>query len=220
MGWMHRFRKLFAPLHTERRYYANYDHVRKLDLADLSIYASLKEATAGAQRTLDLGCGIGYVTAFLGAVGVDKNARVIEMARQAYPHAEFRAAEVEQLAGEGPVWDRVVCVNVLEHLDDAAREAFFRQIPFLLRPGGRFVAVYDSMYHPLQLLSGFLHPGMLLTDPTHVNCWTQRQFRRLLGTAFEIESERGGNILSRGLPWTNRFSTARLYVCRPKGRQA
>jgi hypothetical protein len=74
------------------------------------------------------------------------------------------------------------------------------------------------MYHPLQLLSGLMKPGMLLTDPTHVRCWTQGQFRRELEKHMVVEAETGGNIQARWLALTNHFSTARLYVCRPKGR--
>jgi hypothetical protein len=73
------------------------------------------------------------------------------------------------------------------------------------------------MYHPLQLLSGLIHPGMLLTDPTHVRCWTQAGFRRELERAFVIERAEGANILSRGLPFTDGSKTAWLYQCRPKG---
>jgi SAM-dependent methyltransferase len=213
MGLMRGFRRLFAPLHSEERYYANYEFVRSLDLGSLSIYRQLKGAIGARKRILDLGCGIGYVTRFLGASGVDANPKTIEMARAAYPGTRFKAASIEALAREGKKWDAVVCVNVLEHLEDQTRQAFFKLIPEILSPRGKFFVVYDSMYHPLQLLSGFLHPGMLLTDPTHVYCWPQWKFRRLLASAFHIESESPGNILSRGLPLTNRFSTARLYVC-------
>ena len=216
MGLARRFRSLFAPLHTETRYYANYDFVRGLDLGSLSIYSKLKQAVAGRQRILDLGCGMGYITSFLGASGIDKNAKVIEMAKASYPDTPYRAASIEEMTEEGPKWDAVVAVNVLEHLEDPIRESFFKSIPKLLAPSGRLYVVYDSMYHPLQLMSGLMHPGMLLSDPTHVYCWPQYKFRRLLAGAFEIESEQGGNILSRGLPFTNRFSTAKLYVCSPK----
>jgi hypothetical protein len=115
-------------------------------------------------------------------------------------------------------WKRfgaLVCVNVLEHLEDSDRERFFRLLPALLLPGSRLYIVNASLYHPLQLLSGLLKPGMLLTDPTHVHCWTQQGFRRMLEGHVRVEKELSGNILARLLPWSNRFDTARLYVCRP-----
>ena len=215
---MRRFRLLFSAWHTEERYYANYDFVRQLPLGSLSIYQKLKQALGPAQPVLDLGCGMGYITTFLGATGVDKNPKTIAMAQAAYPGTQFRAASFQDLVAEGQRWPAIVCVNMLEHLEDPIREELFAAIPKLLAPDGRFYIVYDSMYHPLQLLSGLLHPGMLLTDPTHVYCWPQWKFRRLLAAAFVVESEQGGNILSRGLPWTNRFSSARLYVCRPRAK--
>lgn len=216
MGIMRRFRLLFSAWHTEERYYANYDFVRGLPLDRLSIYQKLRASLGDRHPILDLGCGLGYITTYLGAVGVDKNPTTIAMARAAYPKTEFRAAAFQDLAAEGAQWSAIVCVNMFEHLEDPVREELFDAIPKLLSPDGRVFIVYDSMYHPLQLLSGFLHPGMLLTDPTHVHCWPQWRFRRLLEERFIIESDEGGNILSRGLPWTNAFSSARLYVCRPR----
>ena len=215
MSLARRFRLLFKPLHTADRYYANYDFVRSLDLDTLSIYRQLKDALVGRKRILDLGCGMGYITNYLHATGADANPKAIAKAKAAYPKTSFRAASITRLAKEGAKWDAVVCVNVMEHLEDPDRALFFKLIPKLLKKNGRLFVVYDSMYHPLQLLSGLLHPGMLLTDPTHVYCWPQRIFRKLLGSAFNIEQDLGGNILSRGLPWTNHFHTARLYVLKP-----
>jgi SAM-dependent methyltransferase len=213
---MRRFRRLFAPLHSEARYYANYDYVRSIDLRRLGIYALLKKALAGRRRILDLGCGMGYVTSFLGATGVDINPKAVAMAKALYPKTHFKVASFKKLLKEGARWEALTCVNMIEHLEDAVREELFRAVPKLLGKHGRLFIVYDSMYHPLQLLSGFLHPGMLLTDPTHVYCWPQWKFRRLLEEHFFIEEDLGGNILSRGLPFTNSFATARLYVCRPR----
>ena len=179
-----RFRLLFAALHSSERYYKNYSVVEKLDLSRLSIYAHLKEAVAFAKGdVLDLGSGIGYVTDFLGARGLDRNAEAVALARQKFPKTRYEVGSFQDMVKKGRRFKAVVCVNVLEHLEDEAREALFDALPQLLKPGGRFIIVYDNMYHPLQLLSGLIHPGMLLTDPTHVYCWTPSRFRRPLGGA-------------------------------------
>jgi len=211
-----RFRLLFAPLHSSQRYYQNYSVVEKLDLSRMSIYAQLKEAVAFAKGdVLDLGSGIGYVTNFLGARGLDRNAEAVALARKKFPKTRFDVGSFQDMVKKGRRFKAVVCVNVLEHLEDEVREALFEALPRLLKPGGRFIIVYDNMYHPLQVLSGLIHPGMLLTDPTHVYCWTPARFRHLLDQRLDVLAERPGNILSRFLPWTDQFGTARLYLTRP-----
>jgi cyclopropane fatty-acyl-phospholipid synthase-like methyltransferase len=183
----------------------------------MSLYAKLKKAIGPApQGILDFGCGLGYASHFLGAKGVDMNPEAIAQAKRLFPDSSFELADLEELLRQGRRYSVVTCINVLEHLEDSIRERFFAALPSLLVPEGRFIVAYDSMYHPLQLLSGLIHPGMLLTDPTHVYCWPQYRFRRLLKAHFDLESEEGGNILSRFLPLTNHFSTARIYVCRPR----
>jgi SAM-dependent methyltransferase len=216
-GLARRFRLLFKAFHSSDRYYKNYAVVEKLDLSRMSIYAALKEETRFAKGDiLDLGCGIGYVTNFIGAVGVDRDGHAVAAAREKFPGTEYQVAGIGEMVKRGRRFKAVVCVNVLEHLEDDVREAFFRALPKLLKPGGRFIAVYDNMYHPLQLLSGLLHPGMLLTDPTHVHCWTPSRFRGILGEQVSLLRVRPGNILSLFLPWTNAAASAHLYVCGPK----
>jgi SAM-dependent methyltransferase len=214
--WPRRFRLLFADLHTSARYYRNYQAVEKLDLSALSIYAALKEELAFADgEILDLGCGIGYVTNFIGGLGVDRNPEAIALAKRKFPKTKFLVSSFGAMVAKKRRFKALVCVNVLEHLEDDAREAFFRAVPKLLKPKGRVCIVYDNMYHPLQLLSGLLHPGMLLTDPTHVYCWTPGRFRTLLEGRLKLLKVRPGNILSRFLPWTNGAASAHLYVCEP-----
>ena len=216
-----RFRLLFKPLHNAESYYKNYDNVMGIDLGRMTIYSNLK-AAIGDHRPdkLDLGCGIGYITAFLGSRGVDPNPAAIAKAKALYPAAHYDCLNFDDLLAEGRLYDAITCVNSIEHFEDEFREHFFAEVNRLLKPEGRLFIVYDSMFHPLQLLSGLIHPGMLLTDPTHIHCWPQYRFRRLLKEHFEIEQEKGGNVLSLFLPLTNRFSTARMYVCRPIPRQA
>lgn len=205
------------PLHTPERYYRNYSNVEKLDLGGLSIYAKLKEAVAFAKGdVLDLGCGIGYVTNFLKAKGLDKDPAAVAIARKKFPKTKYEAGSYQDLIKKGKRFKAVVCVNVVEHLEDEVRDDLLAKMPLLLRPGGRFVVVYDNMYHPLQLLSGLKHPGMLLTDPTHVHCWRPSVFRKLLERSMEVVAVKPGNILSLFLPWTNRFASAHLYIMRPK----
>ena len=46
----------------------------------------------------------------------------------------YRAARVEDLAGEGALFDAVLCLEVVEHVPDVA--AFLKLCAGLVRPGG------------------------------------------------------------------------------------
>jgi 2-polyprenyl-6-hydroxyphenyl methylase / 3-demethylubiquinone-9 3-methyltransferase len=96
---------------------------------------------------LDVGCGAGLFAeplARLGAnvIGVDPAPAAIEAARR---HAEetgaevaYRAAAVEELAGEEPRFDIVSAMEVIEHAADPKR--FVATAASLVKPGGLFLA--------------------------------------------------------------------------------
>lgn len=95
---------------------------------------------------LDIGCGGGLVSepvARLGATvtGIDPALENIEAARR---HAtsqdlsiDYRASLVEDLVAEGPTFDCVLCLEVVEHVPDVA--AFLATCAKLVRPGGLMI---------------------------------------------------------------------------------
>lgn len=94
-------------------------------------------------RLLDIGCGGGLLAepmARLGATvtGIDATRRNVEVARL---HAEgsglpiaYRFATAEELAADGPRFDVVLNMEVVEHVAD--RETFLAAAAELLAPGG------------------------------------------------------------------------------------
>jgi 2-polyprenyl-6-hydroxyphenyl methylase/3-demethylubiquinone-9 3-methyltransferase len=96
---------------------------------------------------LDIGCGAGLLSeplARLGAAvtGLDPAPGNIEVARrhavETGAEVTYRAATLEQLAGEGARFDVVLAMEVVEHVRDMPR--FVRTACGLVRPGGLFVA--------------------------------------------------------------------------------
>ena len=133
-----------APLHR-------LNPVRLAWARDAILRHSRREAPLGAPlagvELLDVGCGAGLFAeplARLGAdvLGVDPAARAIEVARR---HAEetgaklaYRAATLEELAGEPRQFDVVAAMEVVEHASDPKR--FVLTAARLIKPGGLFLA--------------------------------------------------------------------------------
>lgn len=98
------------------------------------------------RRVLDLGCGGGFMAEVLArrgaeVVGVDPCGVAIEAAR-AHAHAsrltiEYRVGRGEAVPVETGSVEIVVCVDVLEHVDDLDR--VLREISRVLQPGGLFL---------------------------------------------------------------------------------
>lgn len=111
--------------------------------------------------TLDVGCGIGRNLASLppGSLGVDHNARAVEIAREAGLEAmtvqDFRASN---RATPG-AFDSLLVAHVLEHLDEETGRGLLEEYLQFIRPGGSafIVCPQERGYR---------------TDPTHVRYLT------------------------------------------------
>ena len=77
-------------------------------------------------RTLDVACGTGFLTRHLrGEVtGLDQSERMIEIARERMPSAEFVRADATPLPFADAAFDRVFTGHFYGHLRDAERAAF------------------------------------------------------------------------------------------------
>jgi 2-polyprenyl-3-methyl-5-hydroxy-6-metoxy-1,4-benzoquinol methylase len=95
-------------------------------------------------RTLEMGWGTGLVARYLLRSGVDLE--IVEgsnrLATEARAH-EHLPGKVHQTLFEafspGPIFDTVLCLHVLEHVDDPV--GMLRRISTWLRPGGKVIVV-------------------------------------------------------------------------------
>jgi arsenite methyltransferase len=103
------------------------------------------------ERILDIGCGPGfYVSELLeevgsagSVVGVDSSAAMLGVAAgrcKGHANVAFHEAEVPSLPVDDASFDRALCVQVLEYVQDV--EAALAEMHRALRPGGRLV-VWD-----------------------------------------------------------------------------
>jgi SAM-dependent methyltransferase len=93
---------------------------------------------------LDLGCGVGYGSAFLAdaarsVVGGDVDEAAIAYARTRYrrPDVEFRVLDATALPFEDATFDAVCSFETIEHVDQPA--ALAHEVARVLRPDGAFV---------------------------------------------------------------------------------
>jgi SAM-dependent methyltransferase len=99
---------------------------------------------APASRILDVGCGGGVpIAAYLvrrgfGVTGLDAAARMIALAREAVPGAEFVHGEM-RTASFDDVFDAIVAWDSVFHLPRTEHQAVFGRFRAWLRPGGRLL---------------------------------------------------------------------------------
>ena len=111
-------------------------------LEPLARWLEAEGAAAAGLRVLDVGCGVKpYFPFFATAreyVGVD----VVET-----PYADL-VGSVEQLPVEDGAFDVVLCIQVLEHVEEPARA--IRELHRAVRPGGRVLLSTHGtqVYHP------------------------------------------------------------------------
>ncbi len=109
--------------------------------APLARWLEREGAGAAGLRVLDVGCGDEpyrpYFAAAAEYVGVDP----------ASPHADVQA-RAEQLPLADESFDLVLCIQVLEHVDDPGRAV--GELRRVVRPGGRVLAATHGtyVYHP------------------------------------------------------------------------
>jgi len=120
-------------------------------LSEVPAYPELQAQTAAATAGLDaatileLGIGTGETTRRIlelhpeaHLTAIDSSAEMLERARADLPDSDLRLRRLEDPLPEGP-FDLVVTALAVHHLDGAGKQALFRRVRDVLRPGGRFV---------------------------------------------------------------------------------
>jgi 2-polyprenyl-3-methyl-5-hydroxy-6-metoxy-1,4-benzoquinol methylase len=148
------------------------------------------------QRVLDVGCGPGFLMAFLDELGVDTHGVDFSPSSLTLAPDTVRSrieiGPVDDLTAEGRSYDLVICREVLEHLTVLQVR---RTVAEMCRVSSRYVYV-TTRFHG--------RPSSLLdittdfeTDPTHITLMT----KDLLRTLFVLEGFRRRADLEAQMDW-------------------
>jgi SAM-dependent methyltransferase len=106
-----------------------------------AILKALSDTGIAAPRTIELGCGAGWLTAILGlfgpAEGVELSPLAVEEAAKRYGHVQFREVDLGRWDPPRERFDVVVSHEVIEHLEDPQRH--LRTAHQLLSDGGYLI---------------------------------------------------------------------------------
>lgn len=127
---------------------------------------------------LDVGCGGGFTCEFLASrgaqvTGLDRSAACIEAAsehaRVAGLNVDYQQGSAEQLPFGDDVFDVVVCVDVLEHVEDP--QVAIAEMSRVLRPGGWFCFDTVNRTWRSKLVMIWLLENTLRQIPCGVHDW-------------------------------------------------
>lgn len=147
------------------------------------------------QSLLDAGCGEGHAVDELAAVlpptylGIDANPACIDYCRARHPGADFRVASVVDLPFADAAFDVVLCMEVLEHLDDPARG--LSELARVARVGVVLSVPFEPVFQLGNALRG-KYPATWGNHPEHVQHWGRRSFPRWLARSPALRDIRVG----------------------------
>ncbi|UUU28058.1 class I SAM-dependent methyltransferase [Streptomyces sp. DSM 40750] len=139
---------------------------RPLDRAILGAFAEVVRAS-GDGRVADLGCGPGYVTAYLdelglAAFGIDASPAMIELARQAYPGLRFDVGSMAALNIADGVLDGALSRWSIIHTPPRELPAILAEFHRVLTPGGHLLVGFSASEgpsHPTQVFDHTVAPA-------------------------------------------------------------
>ncbi|MEN0060550.1 MAG: class I SAM-dependent methyltransferase [Myxococcota bacterium] len=160
----------------------------------------------GPSATLDVGCGEGFVLQALGpAAGehvhaCDLSEAAVAACRSAVPGVEAQVASATDLPYDDDQFDTVICLEVLEHLEDPA--VAVRELARVSR-GHLVLSVPWEPWFQLGNLARGKYLSRLGNHPEHIQRWSPGGFRRMLMGTGAV----GPVQVHTSFPWTIAVTT-------------
>lgn len=111
--------------------------------------------SAGAERVLDLGCGSGWLSIFLGregfaVTGVDIADQAIALAKawaeqESLDQVTFEVSDISTIGYPPESFDAVVANSIFEHLTPELAASTLKDLRGVLKPGGLFFGCFDKV---------------------------------------------------------------------------
>jgi 2-polyprenyl-3-methyl-5-hydroxy-6-metoxy-1,4-benzoquinol methylase len=155
---------------------------------------------------LDAGCGEGETVARLAdslpqrVAGVDVREDCVAFTRRRFPDMDVSRQSVYELSFDDDSFDLVLCLEVLEHLDDP--EAALSELARVSRGDVVLSVPHEPWFRLGSLVRGKYLAGFG-NHPEHVQRWNRRTFEEFLGPRVELVS------LETAFPWL-------MAHCRPR----
>ena len=143
----------------------------------------LRYADALAGRVLELGCGAGRITGYLGArggdvLGIDISPTMVDYCRRRYPELQFQVGDLADLSGLADGSRDVVVAefNVLGVLDDPERTRVLRELRRVLTDEGLLlfsahnIAFLPNVPKPAALVTRSRNPARILWNLARLPC--------------------------------------------------
>jgi len=104
---------------VSERYYRKYTKMLNLDLNNISSFSLIKQLVRAKETTLDVGCGIGYLSRlFENYIGIDTNIHALRIAKKHFPQREFIRASATKLPFKDKSFKYAVSYDCIEHIYD------------------------------------------------------------------------------------------------------
>ncbi len=138
------------------------------------------------ERILDIGCSFGWLEQFAlkekasEAVGIEPEEKLFFNARQEVPQAKFIIGRAEKLPFRDRTFDKVIMLEVLEHLLPGREEKAFAEANRVLAPSGTFILSTPNF----GLLNILLDPAWFLGHRHYRLSWLKKE---LVKAGFKIE---------------------------------
>jgi len=157
------------------------------------------------RRILEVGCGEGVVIGYLAervpgarVDGVELDATALEHARARCPGVSLVRGDVCALPVRSRTYDLVVCLEVLEHLQDPGRA--LQEIRRVSRRGCLLSVPHEPFFRLGNLLRG-KNLGRLGDPSDHVQHWGAREFTAFCGQHLALQTT------TTSFPWLIVYGT-------------
>jgi 2-polyprenyl-3-methyl-5-hydroxy-6-metoxy-1,4-benzoquinol methylase len=138
---------------------------------------------------LDVGCGSGVITEYLGekartVLGMDGNPRAIAWATEHSrgKNVRYRLGLVDEQSSEVECYDKIYCLEVIEHIHHAQALDMLRSFHRMLKPSGKVFLTtpnYSSYWGLLEWLLDRIHLVPKLAGDQHVAHYRRARLRAL-----------------------------------------